>query len=203
MALAPVGTPSSRERLAPSRLAGLVRAMWFYAVASWRREPHVPPGYRAFSSHKQSGYTTVVAVMLALVAVETFAVHLLVARFSTVAACALTALSAYAMLWMVAETRAVALNPLLVNEEELIARWGMLVCEHVPLNLIARVSEVEPSVPKGERLNLAAMGARACWIELTEPLETRGITGKPRLVRALEVSPDDIVAFRNALLPRS
>lgn len=186
-----------------ARMAGLELAMWYYAAASWRCAPRVPSGYRAFSSHRQSGHVAVVGVLLGLVAVETFAVHLLVARFSVAAACALTALSVYTVVWMVAETRAVVLNPLLVGDGELVARWGMLVCERVPLNLIAHVGSDEPAIPKKERLDLAAMGGRACWIELEQPIEVRGIVGKPRLVRAIKASPDEAAAFAGALRPRS
>lgn len=186
-----------------ARMAGLECTMWYYAAASWRRSPHVPAGYRAFSSHRKSGYVAVVGVLLCLVAVEAFAVHMLAARFSVPAACALTALSAYAAVWMVAETRAVVLNPLLVGDAELVARWGMLFCERVPLNLIARVGSDEPAIPKRERLDLAAMGGRAVWIELEQPLEVRGALGKPRLVRALKVSPDEAAAFKRTLQPQS
>ncbi len=182
-----------------ARMAGLELAMWYYAALSWRRAPHVPEGYRAFSSHRQSGYVAVVGVMLGLVAIETFAVHLMVSRFSLPAACILTALSAYTIVWMVAEARAVVLNPLLVGNGELVARWGMLARERVPLGLIAWVGECEPAVPRKERLDLAAMGGRAVWIELAEPLEVRGITGKRRIVRALKVSPDEPAAFKQAL----
>lgn len=184
-----------------ARVAGLECTMWYYAAASWRRAPHVPAGYRAFSSHRQSGYVAVVGVLLGLVAVETFAVHLMAARFSVPAACALTALSAYTAAWMVAETRAVVLNPLLVGNGELVARWGMLACERVPLDLIARVGADEPAVPKRERLDLAAMGGQAVWIELSAPLEVRGVLGKPRSVRALKTTPDDAAAFKQALRP--
>ena len=189
------------ERVA--RMAALECVMWYYASASWRRAPHMPHGYRAFSSHRQSGYVAAVGVMLVLIAVETVAAHLLAARFSVAVACVLTALSLYTILWMVAEARAVVLNPLLVDDVELVARWGMLVCERIPLDRIARVGSQDPAVPKRELLNLAAMGGQALWIELAEPLEVRGLTGKPRLVRAIKTTPDDAAAFKDALRPRS
>ena len=189
------------ERVA--RMAALECVMWYYASASWRRAPHVPHGYRAFSSHRQSGYVAAVGVMLVLIAVETVAAHLLAARFSVATACVLTALSLYTILWMIAEAHAVVLNPLLVDDVELVARWGMLVCERIPLDRIARVGSQDPAVPKRELLNLAAMGGQALWIELAEPFEVRGLTGKPRLVRAIKTTPDDAAAFKDALRPRS
>ena len=69
----------------------------------------------------------VVGVMLGLVAIEAFAVHLMMSRFSLPAACILTGPpSVYAIIWTVAEARAVVLNPLLVGNDELVARWGTL-----------------------------------------------------------------------------
>lgn len=183
-----------------ARTAGFECAMWYYAAASWHRKPFVPEGYRAFSSHRRSGYVAVAGIMLGLIAIETFAVHLLVARFSTVAACALTALSLYTMLWMIAETRAVVLNPLLVGNGCLVARWGMLTCERIPLSIIADASSKEPDTNKRERLDLAAMGGQALWIELSEAVEVRGFLGRKRLVRAIKTSPDEADAFKRAIL---
>lgn len=183
-----------------SRMAGLECAMWYYVLGSWRRGPIVPEGYRAFSYHRRSGHIAVVGVLLGAVAVETVAVHLLVAQWSVAAAVALTALSLYTALWMVADTRAVVLNPLLVGDGELVVRWGMLTRERIPLSRIERIVSSEPDVPKAERADFAAMGARECWIELSEPVEIRGIIGKPRRVRAIKVGPDDASAFKQAVL---
>ena len=77
------------------------------------------------------------------------------------------------------------------------------VYKRQPLDRIARVGSQDPAVPKRELLNLAAMGGQALWIELAEPLEVRGLTGKPRLVRAIKTTPDDAAAFKDALRPRS
>ena len=45
--------PRSRAIERAARMAGLELTMWYYAVASWRRAPHVPEGCRAFSSHRR------------------------------------------------------------------------------------------------------------------------------------------------------
>lgn len=185
-----------------ARLAGLECTMWYYAATSWRRCPDAPEGYRAFSSHKQSGFVAVIGVMLAVMAVETAAVHMLVAKFSLVAACVLTMLSIYTMLWMVADARAVVLNPLLVGKDELVARWGLATCERIPLTLVAHVNAHDPGIEKREVLNLAAMGSQPCWIELAQPIEVRGLLGAPRSVRAIKVSPDEVEAFKRSLFPR-
>ena len=186
--------------LAPGRraahLAGIEGATWYYALFSWRARPDAPAGRHAFSYHRESGFLALVGVIAALLPVEAFAVHLLVAQWSTIAACLLTATSLYALLWLVAAARASVLNPLLVDDETLTVRWAAFVCEDVPLHLVTGVGAAAPDVPKRERLDLGVMGAPPCWIELSEPLEVRTFAGTRRPVRAINVSPDNAAAFK-------
>ena len=182
------------ERVA--HLAGLEGATWYYALFSWRARPDVPAGRQAFSCHKESGFLALVGVIAAMLPVETFAVHLLVAQWSVVAACLLTATSVYAFVWIVATARATVLNPLLVDDEILTVRWGAFVCEDVPLRLVTSVGTAVPYVPKCERLDLGIMGAQPCWIELSEAVEVHTLTGTRRPVRALNVSPDNAATFK-------
>lgn len=175
-------------------------SVWYYALLSWRRPPIVPAGYRAFSYHRKSGYLALVGVIAALLPFEAVAVHLLVAQWSEAAAIALTALTAYTLAWIVGDARAVVLNPLLVGDGALQVKWGSHFRLGVPLDLVESVGSTEPALPKRERVNMAAMGAVPCWIVLSEPVQARGLLGKPRPVRAVCVSPDDAAAFRRAVL---
>ncbi|RDB63118.1 hypothetical protein C1878_04415 [Gordonibacter sp. 28C] len=175
-------------------------SVWYYALLSWRRPPIVPAGYRAFSYHRKSGYLALVGVIAALLPFEAVAVHLLVAQWSEAAAIALTALTAYTLVWIVGDARAVALNPLLVGDGALQVKWGSHFRLGVPLDLVESVEAGEPALPKRERVNMAAMGAAPCWIVLSEPVQARGLLGMPRPVRAVCVSPDDAAAFRRAVL---
>lgn len=179
-----------------AHLAGIEGATWYYALFSWRARPDAPAGRHAFSYHRESGFLALVGVIAALLPVEAFAVHLLVAQWSTIAACLLTATSLYALLWLAAAARASVLNPLLVDDETLTVRWAAFVCEDVPLRLVTGVGAAAPDVPKRERLDLSVMGAPPCWIELSEPLEVRTLAGTRRPVRAINVSPDNAAAFK-------
>ncbi|MEG1907928.1 MAG: hypothetical protein RR178_10765 [Gordonibacter sp.] len=175
-------------------------AVWYYVLASWRRTPDVPEGSRAFTCHRKSGYVALVGVIVALTGVETFAVHLLVAQWSEVAAVLLSAASVYAALFLAGNARAVVLNPLLVDDEALAVRWGMFVDERIPLDDIAHIQSSEPDVPKRERLNLGVMGMEPCWIVLREPASIRTFGGSRRPVRAVNVSPDEAATFKQLVL---
>ena len=158
--------PEAFKVLAPggraAHLAGIEGATWYYALFSWRARPDAPVGRHAFSCRRESGFLALVGVIAALLPVEAFAVHLLVAQWSTIAACLLTATSLYALLWLVAAARASVLNPLLVDDETLTVRWAAFVCEDVPLHLVTGVGAAAPDVPKRERLDLGVMGAPPC-----------------------------------------
>ena len=179
-----------------ARMGAMELAIWHYALCSWRCRPDVPAGSWAFTCHRQSGYLGLVGVIIAMLCVETTAVHLMVAQWSQTAAALLTLASAYGGIWMIGDARATALNPLLVDDEAVTVRWGAHFCERVPLNLIEHIDRREqPDVEKSERLNMAAMGAQPCWIVLREPVAVRTFAGGWRDVRAIAVSPDDAASF--------
>ncbi|OUO90921.1 hypothetical protein B5F40_05540 [Gordonibacter sp. An230] len=181
--------------------AGELATEW-YLLRSWGHAPDIPAGCRAFTQHRQSGHMALVGTIAAVMLAETAAVHLLVARWSTPAACALTALSLYACAILVGDARATVLNPLLVDDHALTVRWGARLCERIPLDAVRSVGLSEPGedAPKAERLSLAAMGARPCWIELSRPVPVRTAFGGMREVRWLCAGPDDPAAFAHAVL---
>ena len=183
-----------------SRLCALECSIWYYVLGSWRARPDVPRGSRAFSYHRQSGYLALSGVIMALLPIETIVIHLLVAQWSPAAAIVLTALSTYTLVWFAGNTRAVVLNPILVDAEAVTVRWGAYFCERIPLAAIERIQSDEPDLPKRERMDMGAMGSQPCWLVLKEPLVMRGIVGKGRLVRAVNVTPDEAAAFKKLVL---
>lgn len=195
-----MGVLTSNERFA--QLAGLEGSTYYYALFAWRAKPDVPQGRRVFSYHRDSGYIALVGVMLALVPLETIMVHLLVAQWSVLVACLLTATSLYALLYIVATARAVVLNPILVDDQVLTVRWAHTFCEDIPLSVIAGTSSEVPDVPKRERIDMGVMGATPCWLMFSEPVIMRTALGSPRLVRALNITPDNLSEFKRCIRPR-
>ena len=132
---------------------------------------------------------------------ETLAVHLLVSLWSAPAACCLSALSIYAMIWMAGIARSVVLCPLLVDDSSLTVRWGFANCANIPLDRIERIASDTSDIPKRERLSMASMGQEPCWIVLREPVDVPSLAGACRSVRAIGVCPDEDVAFKRAVDP--
>ena len=191
------------EAVIPNRTAARVAAtelaMWYHLVLSRRRAAVVPKGREAFSYHRKSGFLALVGVVIALGVVEIVAVHLLVSRYSVVAAVALTAASLYGLAWLGAFARSVVACPILIGEGKLTAAWGFLPGVDLPVASIERVAFADPGFEKGDVLDLATMGATPCWVILREAVEVRGTTGRVRNVRAIRLSPDEPDAFARSV----
>lgn len=182
-----------------SRFAALELSIWYYAVASWRSQPDVPRGCHAFSCHRETGYLALSGVVMALFPLETSVVHLLVMQWSWIAATALTVLSLYTLLWMAGNTRAVILNPILVDDTMLTVRWGAFFRESIPLDSIDRLQSTKPDIPKSECMDMGVMGASPCWVVLNTPATMHTFTGRERSILAINISPDNRGDFKKSL----
>jgi hypothetical protein len=175
-------------------------AVVYYALFSWRSPASVPEEAQAFSYHRRSGYGGVVVAVLMLSVVEGAAVHLLLARWSVLAAWALTLLTIYGVLWFVADYRASVLRPVLLTPTLLRVRTGLRWSVQV-----ARfdVAGVERSEPPGTEAVLRAvlLGQPTHWIRLRAPVVANGPYGFKRTVEWVALAVDDAEGFTAALEP--
>lgn len=179
---------------AAANLCAMEITMWYYLLASWKKR-ELPHGFQTFTYHKNTGFLAFVGVIVAMGLVEVVVVHLLVAQWSVLAAVILDVLSVYALAYIVANARAVAINPILVNDDTLVASWGAFQTETVPMSAIKCISLTEPMLPKEEVLNMATMSGKPCWVALNSSLTTTDMLGRVTHIRAIKVTPDDIQAF--------
>lgn len=187
-----------RATVGAGRLAEVLAAelgLLYYACTP-RLAAHVPPGARAFACVRRSGQAGLTAVLTLLFVGEGVALHLLLARWSPLAAWLLTASSGYALLWLVADLRALRARPLLVDGDELVVRAGLRWSARVPLRSVVRVTRKPASA---ERRNLAFLAQPTRWIELDAPLELHGPFGLRRHARALGLVPDEPEELERAL----
>ncbi len=175
-------------------LAGEI-AIFYYAFASWRQRPDAPESSRAFSIHQQSGVADLFTVLAGVSLIETVLVHLVVMRWSVAAAWALSALSIYGMVWLVAMARSFVLRPVLVKDGELIARSGILWTLRIPLADIASVESGDTTyamkLPPASQPNVV--------LRLAQPVTAFGIYGMTRRVSSLALAIDDQTAFVRAI----
>lgn len=189
---------------------GVRAAVWHRAVAEalafeiavltyafgGRRAPHVPDGCQAFGDSQRTPYGPVVGALGLVVLAETVPLHFLVARWSGSAAWVVTALGLYALVYLVADWRAGAERPILLDAEWLVVRTGIRWTVEVPRAAIVAVERRAPVA--GEKpLRAARLGAANVWIRLAEPVEAIGVYGRRRRVTTIALGvdqPDRLIA---------
>ncbi len=175
-------------------------SVFAYALTGWRRA--TPQGAPCFSSHRRSSYGVVVTAILVAACVEMVAVHVLVQQWSAVAAWVLTGLSAYGMLWGLAEIQAARLRPITVGSEGVVVRSGLRWTIHVPFSAIDAVWRAhEYPLPRKTThlLNVTPLGAPQYLLTLTEPVVAHGLYGYQKTISRLQFAVDAPDAFEASL----
>jgi len=187
-----------RDLLPSTKVAAILAgeiAVFYYAFAAWTQRPHAPEGSRAYSIHRKSGVADLFMVLAAVSTIETVLVHLVVMRWSAAAAWALSALSFYGTVWLLAMARSFILRPVLVLDGELIARSGLLWTVRIPLATVASVE----SGARDYTMKLPPASQPNVVIRLSEPVTAHGIYGITRRVSSVALAIDDRTSFVRAL----
>ncbi|WP_139652063.1 hypothetical protein [Raoultibacter phocaeensis] len=179
-------------------LAANELVMLYYALLAWGRAARKAPG-ESFSYHKNSGYSAFMAGMMLVVPVEIVVVHLLVSHFNATAAWLLTALSLYAVLWLIADCRASVLRPIIIGEKVLEIRSGLRFSADIPLEAIASLDHTPPHDEKKRLVDLGMMGCERIWLVFAAPLEVATAIGGFKEVDAIGISVDERARFECAL----
>jgi hypothetical protein len=193
---------AAREILPMRRAAEAIAsemAIFYYALFAWHlpRTPRTPLAGRVFTYHRTSGYGAIVFALLIITIGEGLPVHLLVTRWSAKAAWALTALTAYSLLWILADYRATRLRPIVLEEDTLCLRTGLRWTVRIPR---AHIVAIHKKAPKAEpSVRTALPTATPMWIELSEPVTAQGPYGIEKKVRWISVAVDEAAEFRTAL----
>jgi hypothetical protein len=181
-------------RPAAAVLAGEM-AVFYYAFGAWWQRPHAPEGSRAFSIHQQSGVAALFGALAGAGLIEAGLVHLVVMRWSVVAAWVLSALSLYGTVWLIAAARSFPLRPVLLEPGELLARGGMIWTVRIPL---AAIRAIESGVARYD-LKLPAASHPNLVLRLAQPVTAHGMYGMTRQVASLALAIDDPAGFHRAL----
>lgn len=160
-------------------------------------------GAEAFGVRRRSGYGPILVALLLALTAEAIAVHLLIRHWSAVAAWILTALTAYAVVWLIGDFRALGRRPILVTADELVVRLGLRWTVRVPL---ARIRAVQGKVGSGPpdpgHLRAVIFGAERQVVELDSELVATGFYGIRRRVRSIGLSVDEPERFIDCLESR-
>lgn len=188
----------------PSRVASLVAmemAVFYYAIASWRRKPFIPAGARGFAYHKKNGYAGLLYTVVRIALVEAIALDFVIRVHHPVAANVFLAFDLLTALWVLGFERAVVLRPILVTRDDIQVRSGLKWRLDIPRAQIERIDFGKVNTPpKRARDHLRTAPGRAnVLVELHAPLRAVGPYGFTREVRRVSLVLDDVAGFQQAV----
>ena len=163
------------------------------ALALWRREP--PDAPDAFTHHRNSVYGSFVLGFTVLLLFEGVPVHLVVSRSHPGVAWAVTAATAYGLLWLLGDWQALRLGRTRVTSDALDLHVGARWNARIPRSAIARVARPTAADLAARKDTIRALAMKSetptVAIELREPAIIAGAHGVPRVARLLLLAPDE------------
>lgn len=128
----------------------------YYALLGWRLKSDIPVEAHPLTTHRQSGQLALTVGLLVVGIIEGVGVHLLLTRWNPTVAFWITALSAYGMLFFVADLMATVKRPSYLTQNQLVLRLGIRWKAHIARSSIADVALIHEKPPKqADRLNCA------------------------------------------------
>lgn len=176
-------------------LARVMASEWAtvrYSLPFWSRKVEAPA---EASCHAIERNAAITATLSSLVAVETMAVHLLVAIWSPLAAWILTVLSIYSLVWLVGEHRALRLRPTFISGDRIVLRVGLRgVVELTPTEIASFGActwrDLE-GVAASEILNLSTAGEPNVIVRFRAPTRVRRWFGLNKETRGIALQCAD------------
>jgi hypothetical protein len=195
-------------RVLPNRRLAAVFAyelgVLYYGLLCWHRRPARAEPH-AFSYHRNSGYGALLVTLMMVSAVEVVGLHLVVHRWSGTAAWLLSALGAYAVLWMAGDYQAVRLRPVVAAGDALLVRVGLRWSATIPyaqIEQVQRRGQESPSRRTPGYLRAALLTDPELVLVLRGPVRARGPYGIEKEVWRVGLAVDDADRLRAVLAQR-
>jgi len=169
----------------------------YYALRGWRTKPHIPESSRAFFFQEQSEKAFLLGAVGLASVFEIVPVHLLVHRWSGLAAWILSGISLYGMVWLLGLSRSLLLRPTVVEPDSLTIRYGLIAQLEVPREAISSVERVTRSTPCV--LTLPRKATPNVELTFTRPLKLQRVFGS-RMVSRIALSVENEGEFERALM---
>ena len=172
----------------------------YYALFGWWLRCDVPDGSKPLTTHQQSGQLALTIGLLLVGVIEGVTVHLLISRWNPIAAFWITALSAYGMLFFVADIIATVKRPSYLTDTQLQLRLGIrwrATISHLDIAGILLIHD-KPAKQSG-RLNGAFLTAPNVLVTFHEPVCFTGPYGIQKQVKEFSFFVDDRSVFSQYL----
>ncbi len=143
----------SATQILPNRISSAFAteiAVIYYGFFSWRKRKLES---NEFSYHKTSGTIALLSVFIFLILLETSVVHILLQKWSIVAAWILSIVSTYTSLQVYGIMRSMSKRPISIENDELRLRYGLFSESTIPISNIEAVELSNKANDKTKKLS--------------------------------------------------
>lgn len=192
------------EEVFPKKIAAIVMsevAVFYYLFFSWLKTPLTA---NTFSYHKKSGTLITLYVLMGLFIMEASVVHMILMKWSPTIAWVLTVLSIYTMLQIIAFIRSMPKNPIVIDNGNLILRYGYLRSSIIPVANVEAVELSQKSITidtRNQKLSpFAGLESHNIIIHLREKAILKGVYGFKKSYTSIALYVDDREGLKKALI---
>lgn len=194
------------EQVLPKKITGVFAteiAVIYYGFFRWKRREILN---HEFTYHKDSGSLALIYVIIFLVFIEATAVHLVLDRWSSVAAWILTILSAYSALQIFGFARAMNQRPIAMEGNQLHLRYGLFSESTIQLKNITHVKLSTATIELNDTIRklspLGELESHNVVIELSKEETLSGLYGKQSRYKTIVLHVDEKEKFVQDLTER-
>jgi len=171
----------------------------YYAYASWRTRRYEREGTAAFTYHTNSIWPSTLLIVGKIIVLESIGLHFLISQWSHLAAWLLTSGDVYLLSLLIADYRAIRLNPVLVGKETVRIRYGLRIRADIQIDDIESVDvsrEYTLSKEEQEAAVTPVFEAPNVLIRCHRPVATAGMFGIRKTVSHIYLKLDHASAFQ-------
>ena len=150
-----------------------------YGFFFWLGEKEIKEGQKFFTTHKNSGYAAIWAIIFSVMLIETTGMHLLIRNWSPGLAVVITILSIYGIIFFISDLASIIKRPVVFNNNKLFfrigTRWNAIIKPEI-IQSVESIRNFDKQKNK-DTLNCALAGDPNIKITLTKPITFKSFYG--------------------------
>jgi hypothetical protein len=175
-------------------------AVIYYGFINWKKKI-LKPG--EFSYHNNSGTISLLAAIIFIIGVETVVLHILLEKWSAIAAWILTILSIYSAIQLFGFLKSMLKRPISIENDKLYLRYGIMNESVVAIDAIDSVELFAKDIKLDKETRklsfLGQLEGHNVMIKLKEEHTLTGIYGIKRKFKVLVLYVDNKIEFVNQI----
>lgn len=172
-------------------------SIFYYGFVYWKRRKLTE---NEFSNHKESSSLALFFILIVIVAIEIVPIHILLAKWSEVAAWILTILSAYSGFQIFGFAKSLMKRPIAVESDRVLLRYGIMQEAEIPIESIKEIRLTSKEFDKEENIaRLSLLGeaeGHNLLIETNTEQTLRGLFGIKKTFTKIALHVDKPADFK-------